>query len=84
MAKRKGVINRFKRGDFLEDEADALRFLSEGAQSTRRPRWIYDRIDWNNHVEELRYTNKFQSRYHMTEESFDKLVGILGDEIKIA
>ena len=81
MVKRKGVKNYFERGDD-EDEAEALRMFSAGLQS-RRPRWRYDRIDWKNHVEQLRYTNKFQSRYHLTEESFDKLVGILRDEIKI-
>ena len=46
-------------------------------------RWRYKRIDWNNHVEHLRHTNKFQSLYYLTEESFDKLAGILGDKITI-
>ena len=49
----------------------------------RRERWKQTRIDWNRHLEMLRHTRGFQSRYHMSEPSFNKLVGILRSDISV-
>ena len=64
--------------DFDNDEevTAVLHILCGNAVAERRPRHRYDRINWEAHVNELLYTRKFQSRYHMSKESFDKLVDI--------
>lgn len=40
----------------------------------RSVKYQYTRIDWDKHLKQLRHTYTFQSRMHMKEESFDKLV----------
>ena len=49
----------------------------------RRERWKQSRINWNQHLEMLRHTKGFQSRYHMSEPSFNKLVNILRSDISV-
>ena len=49
----------------------------------RREWWKQSRIDWNQHLEMLRHNRGFQSRYHMSEPSFNKLVVILRSNISV-
>lgn len=44
---------------------------------TRATKWRNKRIDWREHLDRERHTGKFQSKYHMSEESFDRLVDLL-------
>ena len=72
-----------KRGD--DDDEDAIAFYHSlvTSKQTRRPKWRFERIDWDEHLQMLRHTRGFQSRYHMTESSFNKLVDILRQDIHI-
>jgi len=47
----------------------------------RNVKWRYKRLNWEEHIEMLRHTNSFQSRYHMSESSFSRLIDILCDKI---
>eukprot|EP00978_Attheya_sp_CCMP212_P033435 scaffold134925_cov24-Attheya_sp.AAC.1 len=52
-------------------------------KAERRIKWYHERLDWNGHVEKLRHTGGFESRYHMTEKSFMTLVNVLRDRITV-
>jgi hypothetical protein len=49
----------------------------------RSVKFQYTHINWDKHLEQLRHTNTFQSCMHMKEESFDKLVNLLRDDITV-
>lgn len=54
-----------------------LERLEHVEKKARAPKNKRTRIDWKADLQSLRNTNEFQSRYHMSEESFDKLVEII-------
>lgn len=56
------------------DDQDLLFVLLFSGKQQRRVKWMHRRIDWNYHIEMLRETGKFQSRYHMKEPTFNYLV----------
>jgi len=74
----KGIVDACAK---LDDDDDFMLMLFHNARHRRRVKWRYERINWDRHLEELRHTNKFQSRYHMSEEAFDRLVGILRQQV---
>ena len=45
--------------------------------SSRKPKWIHDRIVWDSHVKGIRHAGKFQPSYQMSERAFDKLLLML-------
>lgn len=49
----------------------------------RKPKWRYTRIDWEHHIEQLQYTNNFQSAYHMSLDDLNKLIEILEDDVRV-
>ena len=61
--------------DDEEEEAFVLR-MRTCRRKRRQVKWRHERIDWNKHVEMLHHTCGFETRYHMTEPSFNKLVDI--------
>lgn len=69
----------------MEEEEDEEELRSSNAKQTRRPRYKYKRVSWPEELERLLLPsgNQFQSRYHMSETSFNKLVGILGTKVQI-
>jgi hypothetical protein len=52
---------------------------------TKKPKYSYQRIDWNDHVQEVHAAgpNKFHICYQMSETAFNSLVEVLGDSISI-
>ena len=60
-----------------DEEEDLLFFLLHAAAKKRRVKWKHKRINWENHLKKIRHIRGFQSRYHMTEPSFNKLVSML-------
>ena len=66
-----------------DDDEDELHFaLLVSGQKQRRVKWKHQRIDWDIHLKMLRHTGGFQSRYHMTESTFNKLVDILREALE--
>ena len=55
---------------------------SERKQS-RRPKYKFNRINLKEHFKMCRATDGFQRRFHMSEDSFQKLVDILKDDLSI-
>ena len=49
----------------------------------RRIKFKHTRLNWNQHVKKLKHTKTFYNRYHMTEESFNKLVNILREDVTV-
>jgi hypothetical protein len=83
----KGVLHAAKHGGVIDDDDDDLAAIAqwvelEGIQS-RKPKYRYRRIDWSRHLQMLRATDGFQTRYHMQEESFDALVNLLREYITV-
>ena len=66
-----------------DEEENLLFLLLSNARQVRRIKWRHERIDWNTHLEMLWHTEDFQSRYYMSEPSFDKLVDLLRSQIKM-
>ena len=55
--------------------------LEDGKErQTRGEKYRYNRLDMEEHFEMCRRTKCFQRRYHMSEESFFELVGVLESE----
>lgn len=52
-------------------------------QQQRCVKWQNERLDWNGHVEKLLHCNQFESKYHRPLESFNTLVRLLQDDIKV-
>jgi hypothetical protein len=52
---------------------------------TKKPKYSYQRIDWNNHVQEVHAAgpNEFHIRCHMSETAFNSLVEVLADSISV-
>ena len=66
-----------------DEEEDLLFFLLHAAAKKRRVKWKHKRINWENHLKKIRHIRGFQSRYHMTEPSFNKLVSILRADLQV-
>ena len=64
----------------MADDLDEILVMSR-KKSKRKKKHRYDRLDLDRHFEMCHYTNLFQSRYHMTYESFNQLVDILSIEV---
>ena len=57
----------------LED----LSFLNRQHGGMRGDRWDHDRLDWDDHVEQLTHENQFQREYRMSVRAHGELVRIL-------
>ena len=57
--------------------------MEEEEDRRRQKKTLFIRIDWEYHVEQLRHTDEFQKRYHMTEASFNKLLDMLREYIEM-
>ena len=57
--------------------------MEEEEDRRRQKKSLFIRIDWEYHVEQLRHTDEFQKRYHMTEASFNKLLDMLREYIEM-
>ena len=57
----------------LED----LSFLNSQHGGMRGDRWDHDRLDWDDHVEQLTHENQFQREYRMSVRAHGELVRIL-------
>ena len=79
-ATRKNVSSREK--GQIEDGGTGDRSSPKDGKErqTRGEKYKYNRLDMEEHFEMYRRTKCFQRRYHMTEESFFDLVGILESE----
>ena len=71
-----------------ESDAEALAelvrltaILASNLHTQRRIKYRHDRINWVEHINMCRHTGGFESRYHMTEASFKKLLEILRPRI---
>lgn len=49
----------------------------------RAIKWTNTRLNWNEHVQRELHTKTFSSKYHMTLEAFNKLVGILRERVTV-
>ena len=69
---------------FLDEDSDRdfISFVSN-ASAIRGPKWVYDRMDWERDLARLRHTRQFQSTYHMSERSFDRLVDLLRPKLPV-
>ena len=63
--------------DDEEDEAVAIEFLEELEKEERQPKLTYKRLNWTEHMELKVANDTFKRYYHMTPQSFKKLVSIL-------
>ena len=80
-----------KRLDWLnkeieEDEDSELLFVLEFFEQNERKRlvkWRNIRLNWNDHLKRERHTGGFNDKYHMCEESFNKLVDRLRRTITV-
>lgn len=70
-----------------EDEDDEIYYMQEmmddEEKKTRRPRLVRERLVWEGHVQEIERGGGFQTRYHMSLESFNHLVDILRGRVTI-
>ena len=60
----------------LEDDIEELSELGE-EKEVRKPKFRHNRLNLGEHFEMCHATNGFQSRYHMTSNAFERLVGLL-------
>ena len=85
---KKGVLNACLYGQgygaLLQDVTynDMVQIFHLNRQK-RRIKFKHTRLNWNQHVKKLRHTKTFYNRYHMTEESFNKLVNILREDVTV-
>ena len=84
-----GVDDAFRLMMEMEEEdkrwIEMLRVIEREEEEDRRrqKKTLFIRIDWEYHVEQLRHTDEFQKRYHMTEASFNKLLDMLREYIEM-
>ena len=64
----------------LFDDEDYLNTL---IWNGREEKYRLERFNWPEHVDYMSHINGFQSRYHMTKESFVKLLFILEDDLTV-
>ena len=64
----------------LLDNEDYLIYLE---WSGREEKYRLERFNWSEHANYTNHINGFQSRYHMSQESFLKLLHILEDDLTI-
>ena len=78
----KGILNSAK---FLEDDdfPTLQRFLGKGIPQSRREKWKHKRMDWQAELVKLQYIRGFQTRYRLSEDSFNKLVDILRPQVTV-
>lgn len=60
-----------------------MEFIFQLNKDERRIKYKHRRINWEEHMDMLRHTRQFQSRYHMKESSFNTLINLLRDDIKV-
>jgi hypothetical protein len=81
-----GALAKLIKGG-LDDDEEAMFMIAQSMcasnKQERMVKWYHERLDWDGHVEKLRHTGGFGSRYHMTEKSFVTLVDILRDRITV-
>ena len=69
----------------LEEDADrdfvALQGFIGLQRQSRQPKFQFNRRDWFEDLAKLRHTNEFQSRYHMTEASFN--AGLRSESVRL-
>jgi hypothetical protein len=71
--------------DDEDDDLLAIEMIYGEQPSTKRSKYQYPRIDWQDHLQELHAAgpNEFHIRYHMSEDAFNRLVEVLGDSIQV-
>jgi hypothetical protein len=69
--------------DDIEGIHTIVRAIFKTNMEKRNVKWRYKRLNWEEHIEMLRHTNSFQSRYHMSESSFSRLIDILRYKITV-
>ena len=57
--------------------------IFEEGRRTRLWKWEHRRLNWDDHLAELRHTRSFYSHYHMNEDSFNNLVDLLRPFIQV-
>lgn len=60
-----------------------LKMFTWNRANERLIKWKNVRLDWERHVERERHTGSFRSKYHMSEESFNRLVDLLRPAITV-
>ena len=64
----------------MEEEEDEFLVIREFFEANKRKRlwkWRHGRLNWEGHLEQERHTGRFDSKYHLPEENFNVLVGLL-------
>ena len=64
----------------MEEEEDEFLVIREFFEANKRKRlwkWRHGRLNWEGHLEQERHTGRFDSKYHLPEENFNVLVGML-------
>jgi hypothetical protein len=81
----RGILHASKHGGVIDDDDEDLpvivQWLQQHQTQERSAKYRHHRIKWSEHLEMLQSTNGFQTRYHMTEESFNNLVDLLREYI---
>jgi len=65
------------------DDLNLILDLEENLPQTRKKKWPNTRIDWQQHLQRERHNGTFSDKYHMEEESFNKLVELLRPKITV-
>jgi hypothetical protein len=66
------------------DELEVIFMLfNQNKTTSRNFKWQHIRLNWEDHLEKERHQNTFESKYHMSEKAFNKLLQHLRDDITV-
>jgi hypothetical protein len=70
----------------LDDDLADLRVifdLRRNERSIRKPKYFHNRINWDEHIEMLEYTNNLEQRFRMTHSSLKALIEELREPLTV-
>ena len=83
-----GEGNRWNPYDHMDDydieDLNEIRFISGKERTRRKIKYRFCRVDWEEHVDMLIYTNQFQQRFRMEDWMFDDLLQELEDALTVS
>lgn len=83
-----GPDSDFNPYDGIENEdfedLDDLDTIFGARKQERKIKWTHQRVDWDYHWRMLVHTGEFQSRFRMSEDSFETLLEVLRDSLTVS
>ena len=70
--------------DLWSDNMEEMRFIFSRRKQTRSIKYKHQRINWDDYVEKIIYTNKFEQRFRMPLSAFHYLLKELLESITVS